>query len=141
MPGKTDEEMGRIAADKEDTFDWFVLEIFHIEENENGTIVLTNRFNYPVRIDENGAFVATQDKNGSFLRMEVVESGIEKAAALAAKKKIVLLTLGCNSMINAKEEIDRKTLTLPPEQQRLLDEVVKVNPNTVLVLFTNYPIR
>ena len=139
MPGKTDEEMGRIAADNENAFDWFVLEIFHIEENENGTIVLTNRFNYPVCIDENGAFVATQDKNGSFLRMDVVESGIEKAAALAAKKKIVLLALGCNSMINAKEEIDRKTLTLPLDQQRLLDEVAKVNPNTVLVLFTNYP--
>lgn len=85
------------------------------------------------------AFVSMRDKKGTALRMEVVESGTRKAVALARKKKIVLLALGCNSMINAKEEIDRKTLSLPPDQQILLDEVVKVNPNTVLVLFTNYP--
>lgn len=42
-------------------------------------------------------------------------------------------------MINAKEEIDRNTLELPEEQEMLLDRIAEVNPNTVLVLFTNYP--
>ena len=43
------------------------------------------------------------------------------------------------SVINAKEEIDRNTLELPEEQEMLLDRIAEVNPNTVLVLFTNYP--
>lgn len=42
-------------------------------------------------------------------------------------------------MINAKEEIDRNTLELPEEQEMLLDRIAEANPNTVLVLFTNYP--
>ena len=71
--------------------------------------------------------------------MEVVENGIEKAVAAVRGKKQVLLALGCNSVINAKEEIDRNTLELPEEQEMLLDRIAEVNPNTVLVLFTNYP--
>ena len=68
--------------------------------------------------------------------MEVVENGIEKAVAAVRGKKQVLLALGCNSVINAKEEIDRNTLELPEEQEMLLDRIAEVNPNTVLVLFT-----
>ena len=72
--------------------------------------------------------------------MEVVENGIEKMQLLqSGAKKQVLLALGCNSVINAKEEIDRNTLELPEEQEMLLDRIAEVNPNTVLVLFTNYP--
>ena len=57
--------------------------------------------------------------------MEVVENGIEKAVAAVRGKKQVLLALGCNSVINAKEEIDRNTLELPEEQEMLLDRIAE----------------
>ena len=131
-------KMGQIAADREEAFDWFVMEIFHVEPQEDGSVVLTNRFHYPVYMDAEG-FFSFEQTEGIPITMEVVEKGIEKAVAAVRGKKQVLLALGCNSVINAKEEIDRNTLELPDEQEMLLDRIAEANPNTVLVLFTNYP--
>lgn len=82
---------------------------------------------------------AEKEGEAAAFRLEIVESGIAKAAGLAAGKNVVILALGCNSMINAKEEVDRTTISLPPAQEALLEEVYQVNRNTVLVLFSNYP--
>ena len=30
-----------VAADREEAFDWFVMEIFHVEPQEDGSVVLT----------------------------------------------------------------------------------------------------
>lgn len=131
-------KIGQIAADQEEAFDWFVMEIFHMEPQEDGTVILLNRFHHPVYQGENG-FFSMDKEEGTPITMEVVENGIEKAAALAKEKKVVLLALGCNSVINAKEEIDRNTMDLPDDQETLLEKVAEVNPNTAMVLFTNYP--
>lgn len=71
--------------------------------------------------------------------VEIVENGIEKAKALAKEGKKVIFAIGCNPVVNAKEEIDRKSLQMIPYQENLLKEVVSVNPNVVVVLMTNYP--
>ena len=156
------EDMGRLAADAERTFDWFVMEIFHLEEKGTGSFQLTNRFGSPFMLGEDGSLwsmkggekigptvgiemasaeTAKRDMALSeiLFRMEVVESGVEKAVQLAKEQKTVILALGCNPMINAKEEVDRSTILLPPEQEKLLDAVCQANPNVVLALFSNYP--
>ena len=139
------EDIGRIAADKEDTFDWFVMEIFHMNEQADGTVILTNRFGSPILAGEDGSLWSVKggEKKTALLEVrftiEVVESGIEQAVKLAKEKEKVILALGCNPMVNAKEEYDRHTIALPPEQEKLLDEVYRVNPNIVMVLFSNYP--
>ncbi|MCM1127819.1 MAG: glycoside hydrolase family 3 C-terminal domain-containing protein [Lachnospiraceae bacterium] len=156
------EDMGRIAADADRTFDWFVMEIFHLEEQENGNMILTNRFGSPVLAGEDGSLWSMNEveKIGSSVgldiasasavkktfalsevqfTLEVVESGIEQAVRTAEGKKAVILALGCNSMINAKEEIDRTTIALPPEQEKLMEAVYHANPNVALVLFSNFP--
>lgn len=162
-PGKVDnEQIGRIAAEKEEPFDWFVMEIFHLEEQEDGTVILTNRFDYPVLAKEDGSLWSMQDgerigatvgidmesatavKKSDGLseirfHVEIVESGVEQAIRLAEGKETVILSLGCNPMVNAKEEIDRKTIMLPPVQEKLMEEIYKVNPNIIMVLFSNYP--
>lgn len=130
---------GRIAVQKEEAFDWFVLEIFHLSEREDGCVMLTDRFHYPLQVQSDGGVLSVDAEEGTSIKMEVIESGVQKAVELAKEKQVVLLAVGCNPMINAKEEIDRKTLALPEEQQALIHEVSKVNPNVVLVLFTNYP--
>ena len=133
------EEPGRIAAEKDSTMDWFVMELFHVEAQEDGSIVLTNRFGAPVQAREDGSLWAAQDQDGTCFTMEKAEDGLQNALELAAGKKTVVLALGCNSMINAKEEVDRETIELPPEQKRLLEAVYERNRNVVLVLVSNYP--
>ena len=162
-PGKVKpEDMGRIAADAEKTFDWFVMEIFRLEEQADGSFVLANRFGTPVMAGEDGSFwsmkggeavgptVGLDIKEGASAErttalsdarftLEVVSSGEERAVKLAQEKQTVILALGCNAMINAKEEVDRTTIVLPPEQEKLMEAVCQANPNVVLVLFSNYP--
>lgn len=155
------EDIGRIAADADRIFDWFVMEIFHLEKMENGCVILTNRFGSPILAGEDGSLwsMKVEDKAeqsaGSDITsasssqspalsevqftLETVESGIEQAVKLAEGKQTVILALGCNPMINAREEIDRTTIVLPPDQEKLMEAVYKANPNVVLVLFSNYP--
>lgn len=158
-------ELGRIAAEKDSTFDWFVMEIFHLEEQGDGTVILTNRFDFPVSVREDGSLWSMQNGEqvgptvgidleivssdtaslnnrekvqAARFTVEVVKSGIEEAVKLAESSRIVLLALGCNSMI-PKEEVDRSTIALPKSQEALLKAVYQANPNAVLTLFSNYP--
>lgn len=156
------EDIGRLAAEADNTFDWFVMEIFHLEEKNGGSFQLTNRFGSPVMAGEDGSLWSM--KGGEqvgptvgvemasaeaaqreialseiYFHIEVIESGIEKAVHLAKEQKTVILALGCNPMINAKEEVDRSTIMLPPEQEKLMKAVYEANSNIVLALFSNYP--
>lgn len=156
------EDMGRVAADMDVPFDWFVMEIFHLEEQQDGSVILTNRFDAPVLLGEDGGLWTMRggEKVGSSVgldiasgtaaekglrmqeirfRIETAVSGTEQAVQLAKEKKNVILALGCNSMINAKEEIDRTTIALPPVQEALMERVYEANPNVTLVLLCNYP--
>lgn len=133
------EEPGRIAAEKDSAMDWFVMEIFHVETRADGSVILTNRFGMPVQVREDGSLWAAMEGEGTAFTMETKEDGLQTALKLAGSKKKVVLALGCNSMINAKEEVDRDTIELPPAQQKLLEEVYAVNRNVVLVLYSNYP--
>lgn len=133
-------EKGEILADQDTTLDWFVMEIFHMEKLEDGQIYLTERFGSPVQLTEEGYLISMQEEGEPVkFQMEVIENGLEKAIKTARNHKKILLALGCNPMINGKEEVDRKTINLPPAQQKLLEEISQVNPNTVLILLSNYP--
>ncbi len=82
---------------------------------------------------------AGSEKEASVLTVEIVSNGIERAKALAAKADKVIVALGCNPMMNAKEEIDRDSIAMIPLQQKLLEAVYSVNPKVAVVLITNYP--
>jgi len=100
---------------------------------------LLNRFHDPVEMDEDGFVYSSRVTQGTPVYAEMVEDGIEKAMKLAEGKKTIILAVGCQSMINAKEEIDRTTLCLPPDQERLVERVIQSGIPAVMVLFTNYP--
>lgn len=70
---------------------------------------------------------------------ETVRDGIAQAAGAAKEADRVILCLGSNPVIGAKEEIDRRHLHLPAMQERMLAEIGKANPNLVLVIVSNYP--
>ena len=82
---------------------------------------------------------AGSEKEASALTVEIVSDGIERAKELAKKAKKVIVALGCNPVVNAKEEIDRSTIEMIPLQQKLVEAVYGANPNVAVVLIANYP--
>lgn len=128
-----------ISADKDDTCDWFVMEIFHLQQSSDGHVGLSDRFGRPVYAADGGYLEALQDAVPQEFIMDFAENGLQKACDAARGKDAVILALGCNPMVNSKEEVDRKSIELPPAQQELLEKVYAVNKNIVLVLLSNYP--
>ncbi|MDP2337361.1 MAG: glycoside hydrolase family 3 C-terminal domain-containing protein [Bacteroidota bacterium] len=64
---------------------------------------------------------------------------LESAVELAKKNDLVVLCLGLNKELEG-ESTDREELALPAKQLELLNEIVKANPNTMVVLNNATPI-
>ena len=67
------------------------------------------------------------------------ESGIKEAVALAKTSEIVVLCLG-EKEEESGESNSKTNLDLPPVQYKLLEEVLAVNENVVVLLFTGRPL-
>src|SRR5690625_6899123 len=52
---------------------------------------------------------------------------------------VAIVCVGNNPMLNGRETEDRSDITLPEHQQKLLEEVYKVNQNVVVVVIGSYP--
>lgn len=153
-----------IKADKKEAFGWFVRESWNFKEIEGKeqSYYLDSWNGRPVRVDENGYLVviknddtvrpgegddaklgrtshAVYDGEPCVFGMETVEDGIARAVEAAKNAGKAVVVLGSNPVINSKEEIDRSTTSLPPAQQKLADAVLAANPDTIVVLVTNYP--
>ena len=79
------------------------------------------------------------EKEAVTMTVEMVSDGIERAKALVKKAKKIIVALGCDPVINAKEEIDRSTIEMIPLQEKLVEAVYEANPNVAVVLIANYP--
>lgn len=92
--------------------------------------------------NDGGSADPTMEKNTSStlgIYLEIVRDGIAEAVQAAAQADIAVLYLGASPMITCKEEVDRTTLSLPPYQQAMMEEVYRANPNTILVLVSSVP--
>ena len=132
-------EIFPVKANSDSPFDWLVTELMHLHKTGNGRITLTTRRDMPVVVGEDGTLVSQANGPAAEFLMDTVTSGIAQTCALAESCDTVILALGCNPVINAKEEVDRSTIALPPAQEALMQRVFEANPNTVLALFSNYP--
>ncbi len=137
MPSGPSTQYNPLGHEKDVPFNWFVLQIFRLEEKE-GRQYLLNRFHWPVEA-EGDRLVSGREYTGTPVTINIVEDGIEKAVRLAQASPHAVLALGQTPLIPAKEEYDRKTLLLPPHQRLLMEKVHQANPRTVLVLIANYP--
>ncbi len=91
---------------------------------------------------EGGNFVTAwigSEKEAVTIQVEMVSSGLERAKELAKKVKKVIVAVGCNPVVNAKEEIDRDTIEMIPLQEKLVEAVYEANPNTAVAVIANYP--
>ena len=121
---------------------WVVRETFRMLERPGGTVALrhaaSDRY---VRVGPDGvvrADAAELDGATAFA-VELVASGPEDAAALAARSDVAVVVLGNHPMVNGRETEDRLDLALPPAHEELLRAVHAANPRTVLVLSSSYP--
>lgn len=147
-----EDETNIIRASKKEVFDWFVRELWDFKAVgktpdtnsadavpvEAGRYCLESWNDKIVVIDKDGYLVVEKGDAAEF-EPEIIKDGIDEAAEAAAAAEKAIVVIGSNPVVNSKEEIDRTTLALPPAQQKLVDSVLKVNPNTVVVLVTNYP--
>ncbi|MBQ3906001.1 MAG: glycoside hydrolase family 3 C-terminal domain-containing protein, partial [Lachnospiraceae bacterium] len=133
---------GKVCVGKDRIYSWFDLEVFRMERGEEGTI-MRDRFGNRFFLAPDGtvitSHVAHQGLTPLSFTVETLRNGVEEATLAASKAGTVILALGYNAMVNAKEEIDRATIEFIPYQQRLFDEICKVNPNVAVVFTSNYP--
>ena len=139
---------GKVCVGNERIFSWFDLEVFRISMERDGNdrntgFVMRDRFGNQLYSDRAGFIVTARDAHRDLtplsFEIEVVRNGLDEAVKAAAEKSTVILALGHHPMVNAKEEIDRATIAFIPYQQKLFDEIYKVNPNIIVVLLSNYP--
>ncbi|MBQ9324683.1 MAG: glycoside hydrolase family 3 C-terminal domain-containing protein [Clostridia bacterium] len=89
--------------------------------------------------DNNAESWVGSDQEAAVLHVEIVSSGLERARTLAKKARKVIVAVGCQPVVNAKEEVDRHTIEMIPYQEKLVKAVYAANPCTAVVLITNYP--
>lgn len=139
---------GRLNANAEHTREWFVMTLHNIiqvgestktNNTETQNVYIRTWNGTSVKQDQDGNLISYPSEIPDLFKMKIEKDGIQKAVEVAKQADVTLLFLGNNPNINAKEEVDRDTLELPPYQQRLLESVKAANPNTVLILVTGYP--
>ncbi len=152
------DEEERICLGTTEAFKWFIKEAFYVcEETETvkswcgqPLFVKEGKLCAHMRPEDMAVTGGQEDTLSGVVRsrekvtpvkigFEVIESGTEVAASVAKTADRVIVCLGSNPVINAKEEIDRNHLHLPEMQEQLFAKVSAVNANTVLVLISNYP--
>ncbi|MBR5420306.1 MAG: glycoside hydrolase family 3 C-terminal domain-containing protein [Lachnospiraceae bacterium] len=136
---------GKVCMGSERIFSWFDLEVFRLDGVSDGgkKIIMRDRFGKRLYADKDGYIVSAKADHKALARLEfeieTLRNGMEEALSAAKGAGTVILALGHCPMINAKEEVDRATIEFIPYQQRLFDEIRKVNPSVVVVLMSDYP--
>lgn len=134
-------ENGALCADAESTYAWFVRAILHPKATDGG-VVFTN-WNGKKRVTVDGNALTSRDVTGvrpeDVICEEIVSSGVERVRALAEKCANVLVAVGNDPLLVARETSDRTTLALPPHQSGLVRAAFSANKRTVLVMISSYP--
>ena len=133
-----EEDTDIIKADKKEAFGWFVRELWNLKR-EKSSFTLESWNKKQVIVDKDGHFSICVDNPPARFEIEIVKDGKTAAEKTVKGADHVIAVIGCNPVINSKEEVDRTTIALPPEQEELVKRVAAVNPNTIVALISNYP--
>ncbi|WP_248958806.1 glycoside hydrolase family 3 protein [Sphaerisporangium perillae] len=132
---------GVLVNDQPGPNGWEVRQTFRLDERPRGTLALrhisTGRH---VGLAQDGTLRLTDDPEAAaVLTLELVESGAQAAAELAAAAEVAVVVVGDHPLVNGRETEDRTELGLPPAQEALIRAVHAANPDTVLVISSGYP--
>ncbi|SDM80989.1 glycoside hydrolase family 3 protein [Sediminibacillus halophilus] len=136
------------------TQDWFTYQNYNYEKQDDGSFAL---YNYQtghwdtgleggryVTVGEEAPHALTATKQsvtGDTEKFEqtVVVDGEAEAQKAAKDAETAIVVVGDQTMLNARETIDREDIILPPSQKELIEKVAAVNENTIVVLVSSYP--
>lgn len=127
-----------LKATADEAKGWFVKEVFTFSQKEESMEILSWD-NQPIQLSDDGSIIQAEGMPAALFSYNITEDGIQKAVEETSKADTAIIFAGNNPFINGKECIDRPDLTLPPAQERLIQEVLKVNSNTVVVIVGSYP--
>ncbi|MCI3919952.1 glycoside hydrolase family 3 C-terminal domain-containing protein [Paenibacillus sp. TRM 82003] len=131
-----------VLATSEHIWEWFTKEVFHLRHADDGKATLTTWNDRPVGVNAETGALAVSDglpTGGERFEIVVLTDGLREAVSAAAAAETAIVFVGNHPLINGKETIDRPDLTLPASQERLIQEVYRANPNTVVVVVGSYP--
>lgn len=131
-----------MRADSDTTYRWFNQEILRPQNGEDGITYLTYFRKSVLGVDDSGELSQMDIKGKTDKKLfteEIISSGIERAERLAKDADVVIVCVGNDPMIIARECYDRETLSLPKHQSELVSVAAKVNKNTLLSIISSYP--
>jgi beta-glucosidase len=138
---------GTVGADSVGPHEFDVHETFKIVELEGGKVAIQQI--HKAEDAESGKWFAIEHRRivlsddrsqAAEFDFDFVVKGREQAAALAADADVAVVVLGDHPLVNGRETEDRTDLFLPQSQELLLRQVMKANPNTILVMSSSYPL-
>ena len=128
-------------CDSESTYRWYSQEIMKPQKHGDEVLYRTY-FGKALGIDENGKLTLVRQyglTDDKLFCEEVISDGIERATELAQKADVVIVCVGNDPMIVAREMYDRKTLSLPAHDSALCKAVYSANNKCVMAVVSSYP--
>lgn len=132
---------GIIRCTSDEPYGWFVKEKFSVEKCGKECRIKNWQGRY-LYINKNGQVEVTdaiKPKKNSMFSVELFSSGLDRVKKSVTEAHNVLLVLGNNPLIGARENYDRKTLSLSERQQALSNLVLSLNENAILLMVSGYP--
>ncbi|GFR36724.1 glucan 1,4-alpha-glucosidase [Insulibacter thermoxylanivorax] len=132
-----------LSATADEIYGWFTKEVLILDKDEENNQLKINTWNeHAVRLDEDARVAETQEsgfEQADLFEQEILVDGLAEAVEAARSSDAAIVVVGNHPLINGKETMDRPDITLPESQLRLIQEVHKVNSNTVVVIVGSYP--
>jgi len=136
-----------VTASRDYPDDWFVNEIFNLisKGGNNYLLKIWNLWaNLYVTAPNSGVDPLRGNSSSTgtseTFTKELITDGLAEAVAAALSADIAIVFVGNCPVINGSEDEDRPYITLPPDQQELIEQMYDVNPNTIVVLVSSYPV-
>ena len=134
-----EEDDKTISSSADNIWGWFVKEVFKYNSISESEFNLRTWDNGKISINTETLNKDNTTEHDLILKKEIVENGIETCTNLAKNSDVAIVVVGNHPLINAKEEIDRPDIILPPHQEKLIKSVYSANPNTIVVVISSYP--
>lgn len=134
--------------------EWFTYQNFNLESQPDGTCALNNyqvshwdtalTGGKYVTVDPAAPYALNCNQTGVSLnekfQMTVLVDGVKDAVSKACGADAAIVVVGDEPLLNARETLDRQDITLPAYQEELVRKVAAVNPNTIVIIVSGYPV-
>src|SRR5690625_2716025 len=126
-------------ASSEEVFSWFVKEKigFHPIDEMRQKYHMSTWEDESIGISKEKQLTVSQKP--SEFETRILSSGIDEAVQVAKNSDVAIVCVGNHPMLNGRETEDRPDLVLPEHQQKLIEEVYKVNQNMIEIIIGSYP--